>query len=413
MKHIVALIGSVVLAACGGGGGGGAQNGAAPMPQVAATQVFDCVAPSVPTQDRYRIAAFDVPRDHGSLTVDGVNATGFVGVARQLDRARCVGFDTVSFQTFIPIDPATGLLKEYDSLGTPGDRDKRLPPDYWRWVDYARSIGLRVVLMAVPADYRSDQQLWKQAYPNLPVDTMLSTVKDYYVNLAREAQRRGVDALHIGYFQLGFDTTAYATSWQSIVSAVKSVYTGKTIYATCSQCTDNVLWSMVDVVSVSIRPGSKTTCSASVTDIKNSYAVEAGRVSQIRSRYNKPVWLDQITVDVIGCAMPATATSSYQLLLTNQLTAYTATAQNYQWQSNSLRAVFELLASDLLTSVNAIAFGQYIPWLEAAWIQTPQNSTASQFMNYAQFGYSLYSNVQAQKTLQEYLGRPWGHRFYY
>ena len=112
MKHIVALIGSVVLAACGGGGGGGAQNGAAPMPQVAATQVFDCVAPSVLTQDRYRIAAFDVPRDHGSLTVDGINATGFVGVARQLARARCVGFDTVSFQTFIPIDPATGLLKE-------------------------------------------------------------------------------------------------------------------------------------------------------------------------------------------------------------------------------------------------------------------------------------------------------------
>jgi len=109
MKRLAILITTLVLTACGGGGGG---TGA---PTAAATnlsaQPFSCVEQLQKTPGRYRAAVFDTRRDEFTYTADGLQTTGFEATKLMIDRARCVGFDTIVFQTNVPIDTATGLIR--------------------------------------------------------------------------------------------------------------------------------------------------------------------------------------------------------------------------------------------------------------------------------------------------------------
>jgi hypothetical protein len=344
------------------------------------------------------------------VTAKGVLATGIETVGPMLDRAKCVGFDTVSFQTFIPIDPTTGLIKNFDPNAWPMDRDKSMPKDYWKYVDYAKKIGLKVVIKAVPSEYSTDYILHRATYPNLPVETMLGTLRTYYKDLATVAQAHQVDAFYAGVFQMGFDTQQYTSQWQDIITSIRSVYTGKLIYTTCRQCGDNVVWGMVDIVSADFNTDTVPACSAAVFQIKNHYTNTVEDIKNISRRYNKPVWLEQILFDVIGCNL-APQKSSYDLVLAGQL------ANTYQidrnWQMNRIRTVFEVVAEKLSSEVVGLEFGVFLPWTQAEWIQGQQSEPGKLWYTFDKLGYSLYNNDQAQFTFEEYLGKPWNYRVYY
>lgn len=406
MKHLIALALILGLTACGGGGGGGS-----PAPASAAKEpTFPCVTPQAPVPGKYRAVVFDVPRDNVGFTAKGVLATSIEAVGPMLDRAKCVGFDTVSLQTFIPIDPATGLIKNFDPTAGPLDRDKSIPKDYWKYVDYAKKIGLKVVIKAVPSEYSTDYILYKSAFPNLPVETMLQTLNTYYKDLATLAQAHQVDGVYAGLYQMGFDTRQYASQWQDIVNSIRSVYSGKLIYATCIQCGDNVVWEMVDIVSTDFTTETIPACSAAVLQIKTHYSNTVNAVKNISRRYNKPIWLEQVRFDTIGCSL-APKTSSYELLLAGQLNNSYQIDRN--WQTNSIRAVFEVVAEHFSAEVAGLEFGTYLPWLQAEWIQEQQSEYGKLWYMIDKLGSSLYNNDQAQFTFEEYLGKPWNYRIYY
>lgn len=398
MKHLITLALVIGLSACGGGGSGSS----AP---VAKESTFPCVTlQSAP--GKYRAALIDVPHDHTGITAQGITATGLQHVSRVIDRAKCVGFDTVVFQSFIPIDPATGLLTYYDPAGgTDANRD--LPADYWQFVDYAKKQGLRVVLKMVPSNYKDDEPLRNI----VPVTAVLDSLNSYYKAMAARAETYHVDAMHVGHFSSQIDGSTYAGQWQSIVGNVRSVFSGKLIYASCSNCTNNVIWNLVDIVSVNFYPSSTPACSALVTQIVPAYQTAVNSVKTLSQLYKKPIWLDEMDFETVGCNYYSGANTTYTLLMSGGLS--TTMTPNYAWQSNSIRAVFETVAGNLNNEVSGMTFGTYMPWIQADWIQHPTTDVGKLFNAFDKLGYSLYNNDQAQFTFEEYLGKSWGYRVYY
>jgi hypothetical protein len=400
MKQILTLGLVLALTACGGGGGGGG-----PSTPAVKESTFPCVI-SQPTAGKSRAALIDIPHDHNSTTAQGVQATGLQHVSRVIDRAKCVGFDTVVFQTFIPIDPATGALVYHDPDRVGIDRNRDLPADYWQFVDYAKQQGLSVVIKMIPSNYKNDEPLRNV----VPVNAVLDSLNLYYKTQAARAETHRVDVMHVGHFSVGLDQ--YLAEWQSIVGNVRSVFSGKLIYATCDQCTNNVIWNLVDIVSINFKPSSTPSCSALVTQIVPLYQQAVSSIQTLSQRYRKPMWLDNMDFETTGCNYNIGSSTTYTLLMSGGLLAL-STTPNHSWQSNSIRAVFETVAGNLSTEVSGMTFGTYMPWIQADWIQQPANDVGQLYNAFDKLGYSLYNNDQAQFTFEEYLGKPWNHRVYY
>lgn len=399
MKHILWITLIFALSGCGGGGGGAP---IAANTSAAQASTFPCADTQFIPDGKYRSVVIDIPHDHAGVTSKGIVATSFENVKLTIDRAKCVGFNTVIFQTFIPIDTTTGLITS--TIGSD------LPKDYWKFVDYSKQQGLKVALKMTPSEYQTDNLLYSSAYPGVPAVAMLDSLDQYYKEMAAKAEAHKADIMYIGYFQMGFDTLVYQSNWQTIISNVKLVYSGKTTYATCAQCTNNVLWNLVDIISVDFEPTTKPLCSATVSQISAYYQSSIDAIKSISQTYQKPIWLDEMDFEVAGCSF-AGNTNAYSLIQSGQLSA--SYAPDYNWQSNNIRAAFEITATTLKDNVSGLVFGTYMPWIQADWVQHPLNSTGILFNLFDTLGYSLYNNDQAQFTLEEYLGKPWGYHIYY
>ena len=155
MRFAVSTIGLILfLTGCGGGGGGDTAVATStpdpivwvPAPVSPSTAVVatpattpakspNCVVKPTGDTDKYRSAIMDMrfeqPMD---FTADGKPVAGYEAVTRVIDKIDCVGFDTIVFQTNIPIDTATGKLELYDSRPGAWNPDKNIPKDFWRLV---------------------------------------------------------------------------------------------------------------------------------------------------------------------------------------------------------------------------------------------------------------------------------------
>lgn len=394
MRSIIVLTLCLIVVGCGGG----SDNTGAAQPHVS---VESC--PVVTQTGKYKIAIIDVPRDLDSVTSQGLPVNGLENVALHIDRARCLGFDTVEFQTFVPIDPATGLLQLYDTNATGGDRYKGLPRDYWRFVTYAKQTGMRVVIKMVPSDYRNDELLHVSAYPNLPVTNALESMKAWYLTNMQQAQILGVDVFYVGYWQIGFDNANWARQWQGMIKEFRSVFYGKLAYATCQTCQDNVVWDLVDIVGVSFEPAFRSSCNATVNDIMLSYQAATNGVRQLKLRHNKTIWLDQMNFDAAGCSL---TNWSYNLLTSNNLS--TSIVPDYNWQSRMVSAMLLSVGCHIADQVHGLTIGTFLPWTQASWIQHPTKPEHEVWHMFDRLGYSLYNNQMIQQTLNFYLTQHWG-----
>ena len=72
----------------------------------------------------------------------GKLATSFVTIKEEIDRAMVLGFNTISFDTNVPINPLTGelMLRVGDNLL--GNNDKSFSDEVWKGIEYAESLGL-------------------------------------------------------------------------------------------------------------------------------------------------------------------------------------------------------------------------------------------------------------------------------
>ena len=150
-RSVIPAVLAVALTACGGGGGETATTTPAPSIQSASPMLGD--------MSRHRSAIVDLRFDQSDQTQQGYAVTSFQAVSPMIDHIKSVGFDTVTMQTNIPIDPNTGQLVFYDPDVTHSNRDKRLPKDFWPLVRYAKQQGLKVALDAQPVNYINDNQI--------------------------------------------------------------------------------------------------------------------------------------------------------------------------------------------------------------------------------------------------------------
>jgi hypothetical protein len=427
MRFFISTIGlALLLSGCGGGGGGdtatavetpvttnsATTNSAAATPSVATTtRSASCVVKALIGADKYRSAIMDMRFEQpNDFTADGKPVASYDAVVRVIDKIDCVGFDTVVFQTNVPIDVATGNLALYDSTTVAYNRDKNIPKDFWRIVEYTKNKGLKVIVKAIPVNHHNDVNICpgctgpRNVLPStFSTTNFFNTLSSYHTTLAREAEKYRVDGYYIGVMNLGLDTTTYIADWDRVIAQVKTVYTGKLIYEACSRCTTQV-WDRVDLVAVHFGAGLADAPSTTIASLFNdnsvfNFVVDTQRIATL---YRKPILLDTINIGATGKSEDLNGIISGRV-------SYTSLQPNYALQSVKIATVFELIGSKLPNQVVGVQWSEYMPWSQASWIQKATNVTALNWQYSLFYGFDLLSNESAQKKLSEYFSEPWGH----
>lgn len=377
--------------------------------------VSGCIVKPAIAPGKYRSAVMDMRFDQGNDTnLQGYLVNSVKAVAPIIDKIDCVGFDTLIFQTNIPLDPVTGDLVMYDPDPTHYNRDKHLPADFWPLVKYAKSKGLRVFVKAIPVRYDNDTNLCPACFNNSVTpafaDKFFASLTQYETFLATQAQAYNVDGFYVGVLNIGLDNDQYSTNWSRLITQIRSVFTGKLIYLSCYQCT-NTVWSKVDLVGLMTTDVISSTNATSLPQLLNAPTVNelVNFVKTNFAQYQKPIMLDEISINATGNSMDVWN------LLQNNLTAagsqFNGARPNYPLQGIEISAMFELAAGPLSNNVSALAFREYMPWVESSWIQNPQtNPYGISYSVWEKLGISLYHNDAAQAKLSQYLQQPWGYR---
>jgi hypothetical protein len=409
MRSFISTIGLVLfLSGCGGGGGGGSSTTA---PVTPASPAVSCVVKAPIGADKYRSAIMDMRFEQpNDFTADGKPVASYDAVVRVIDKIDCVGFDTVVFQTNVPIDVATGNLALYDATTVAYNRDKNLPKDFWRLVEYTKNKGLKVIVKAIPVNHHNDVTICPGCTGSqnmLPATfstvNFFNTLSSYQSTLAREAEKYRVDGYYIGVMNLGLDTTTYIADWDRVIAQVKTVYTGKLIYESCSRCTTRV-WDRVDLVAVHLGDHIPNAPSTTITSLFNDTSVFnlVVDVQRIATLHQKPILLDTVNIGATG------KTEDLGGIVSGQV-SYTSLQPNYALQSVKIATVFELLGSKFSNQVVGVQWSEYMPWSQASWIQNATNGSASNWKYSLLYGFDLSNNESAQKKLSEYFSKPWGH----
>ena len=408
MRFIISTIGLVLfLAGCGGGGSGGTTTVAVAQSATASS----CVVKPVIGSDKYRSAIMDMRFEHvGDYTADGKLVNSYDAVTRVIDKIDCVGFDTIVFQTNVPIDVKTGHLELYDSSPVAWNRDKTVPKDFWRLVEYSKNKGLKVFVKAIPVNHTNDFVLCIDCHGSgsaLP-STFLTTnffnaLFSYETTLAREAENYKVDGFYVGSMNLGLDTTHNIADWDRVIAQIKTVYTGKLIYESCDRCTTPV-WDRVDLVAVHVGTQVTKSSATTVTSLINDTVIFnlIVDIQRIATLYQKPILLDTVSIS-------ATGKDDDLGSIINGHTSYTSLQPNYALQAVKIATVFELIGSKFTKQVVGIQWSEYMPWSQATWIQNPTNANAWAWHHTQFYGIDLLNNESAQNKLSEYFTKPWGY----
>ena len=427
MRFIISTIGLILfLTGCGGGGGAGTPitgPGATAIETTVAvastpapvthtvSSLTNCIVKPTLDASKYRSAIMDMRfEQYSDFTADGKLVASYDAVTRVIDKIDCVGFDTIVFQTNIPIDITTGKLELYDSNRFAYNPDKNLPKDFWRLVKYSKDRGLRVFVKAIPVNHITDVLICPGCTssrfvlpPTFSTTNFFNTLVSYQRVLATEAEKYKVDGFYIGTMNLGLDTTTYLANWDNVIAQIKTVYTGKLIYESCDRCTTPV-WDRVDLVAVhvgtQVTKSSATTVASMINDtVVFNLIVDIQRIATL---YRKPILLDTVSIGATGKEY------DYGSIINGQ-TPYSSLQPNYALQAVKIATVLELIGSKLSKQVVGVQWSEYMPWSQAAWIQNPTNATSWAWHHVQFYGIDLLNNESAQKKLSEYFSKPWGY----
>ena len=368
MRFFLSIAIALGLVGCGGGD-------STNQPLVSATAVaqleaqpFQCIEPKK-LPNAYRATSIDLRRDDIGYTAQGLAITSLDAVKLMIDRAKCVGFDTAIVQTNVPIDIVTGLIRT----------DQALPRDFWKVVKYAKSIGMRVGIKLIPVDWTNDRNI-NTLMSGLPVPIILSSIRTFEIEIAKQAQLAEADLFYVGTFQFGIDTHPYQQEWQSIVDSVRSVYKGKLVYSNCWQCT-NIVWPMVDIVAAG----------GDLSWFTPEY------VQHLISTYKKPVIVDEIQI----MALPS-GYEKFPLWSSVESGKSFSIAPDYNEQQKRFENFF-LTVKRQPAEFSGFVIGEYMPWLQNRNLQEPVTNIEYLFNWYDKLSHSLYNNIRAQTVIQQHL----------
>lgn len=365
---------------------------------------------------KFSTTSVDLRFDQSDRTVNGHLVNSLEAVKPVIDRIKANGFDAVTLQTNIPIDVKTGAIDLW-AEELQYNQDKSIPDDYWKIVDYAKSIGLQVIVKAEIVNSLNDG--WINQGTNLGNNwswtKFFESVTNYEASLSLLAQQHKVDGFYVGYNNNGITGENFRSQWQHIVDVVRQNFKGSLLYS-ADYNQKSVVWDMVDIVGICANPVLSTTALTDVEEIISRYSVaEAGYRSNIveafnsiYQQYKKPIIYDGLSIQagdkVIGDMYNNQLWNS---LFTTGSVDNSRFELNYDRQVLRYKAALELIANELRETVDAISVGEYSPWQSANWIV---NNATSPWGLYSQLGINLLNSPKTEALFSEYFNQAWGYK---
>lgn len=364
--------------------------------------------------------------------IDGRLATSFSTVKEMIDLAIQLGFNTISFDTNVPINAQNGELQLQVAGDTNGD--KTFPQAIWDGVAYAESKGLKTILDLNIRNALNDVPIMpSNVGEHFDTSVFFNTVTQYETEIAGQANQFGVDAIRIGSFNSGYDTNDYNSNWASLINSIRSVYQGSLGYQSSLEDVNNALWGIVDEIHLAIPVVSPLKSNYTKAEIAplylTSYMMGNGVLSQasifskfesIAQKYpGKTLTLEvsfspgqsagHENVDIWGyvfLADPLLVNAKDQ----NSLVAYPEYLIDPILNQQKIAGFFEFFSNYLKDIVSGFQYFQLAPWLETHWIRDPdpQNLQGQVWQSVARAGPFLNYSPESQNIIAEYLLKDWG-----
>jgi hypothetical protein len=376
---------------------------------------------------------FDQPND---FRADGKVATSFATLKEQIDKAKSLGFDAVSFDTNVPIDVRTGKLQLFISADIPYtvNRDKSFSEEIWKGIQYAETVGLKTVIDLNVRNALNDEAVTTTSVlSTFDSREFFDSVKKFETEIAARAQTYGVDAITIGQMNFGFDTESYKAKWTEVVSSIRAVYSGTLRYASNIENIDNPIWKLVDDIQIYLDPKWPLQKNYTKENIAPLYLAKyidgrrewsAKSTNELLEQYRNKYPAKSLSLEVIFLAGQSAGNEFADPW--GYVFAADPGKENAKDQANlkifpnelidtklnqeKIAGFFEYLGNYLADDVSSVQYWQYAPWTEANWIRNPQDFQSQVWQSVARAGYALNWNPEAEAALATYLNRDWGFR---
>lgn len=313
---------------------------------------------------------FDQP---GDRTNQGHLVNSLKALTPILQQIKSSGFNTIVLQCNVPIDLQTGLVDLYAEGDPTINKNKNLPKDFWPIVDYAKKLGLKVLIEPEIVDQLTDSYITIQSQlgRSWSWQSFFQSVVDYQVQIAREAQRYSVDGIYLGVMQSGLVGDEFRPHWQTMVDAVRSLYSG-TLLHTAHYNEHSVVWEMVDVVSLYTNPILSRQAMTDYESIWSEYyqidsdtpISVATAVADNFARYGKPIVIDALNF-AAGDTTVGDPINIHTLFFNGQ--DVSSFRPNFAMQTARYQAALEFAASQS-NSVIGVGIDGFSPWQQASWI---------------------------------------------
>ena len=370
---------------------------------------------------------FEQPNDY---RLDGVLATSFSTLKQMIDRAVELGFNTVSFDTNVPINHLTGELMLI--VPNDGNGDKRFSPEVWKAIEYAESIGLRTVIDLNIRNALNDLTITtSNVGPDFSVTKFFQSIKSFETEIAAKAQSYGVDGITVASFQFGYAVDLYTTQWSEVIDSLRSVYKGTLRYSSNVEDTENPLWRLVDEIQIFINPDWLLQPDFSAEDFvplylgpyiagngKTSNVSTDQRIKEMLSKYPSKAVSLEVRFDP-GKSAGNEFQDPWSYVFTPDPNKINGSDQSRlfpdEWIDKALNqqkisGFFEYFGNHLQDKISGVQVWQYMPWTEANWIRKPESANAEAWQSVVRAGPALNWNPEAEEMLGRYLTQPWGFK---
>jgi len=388
--------------------------------------------PKIEPLDRFQSINIDFPFvQPNDFKANGKLATSFETIKEMIDRAIVLGFDTVAFETNVPINPQTGEL-QFQAAGS-FNEDKTFPQDIWKGIEYAESRGLKSILDLCVRNPLNDAYITTtNVGSQFKKDVFFDSVKRYETEIATKANLYGVDGIRIGQFNSGFDQREYVTNWQSVIDSIRQVYSGTLGYQGSIEDRNNPLYSLVDEIQLRFHHALRLQSSYTAKDIVSLYLQPytmgnkqlsqeslLSRLQNLSDQYpNKKITLELWFQPGQSAGHEDANPWSYvfeekdfvNAKDQNSLRPFPADLIDVKLNQQKIFGFFEFLGNYVGEIVDGVQYFQYMPYSEADWIKNPKNLQGEVWNSVQRAMGSLNYSPETEEALAKYLQRDWGFK---
>lgn len=401
--HLLVLI--FVLTGCGGGGSGSPALKPSDTSPAVVESVF--LSPTSISADKHRLARIDYRYDTpiSNKDINGYHTTSFDSLKLMIDRIKQIGFNGIILTLQTPINKNTGKVDYYSVL----DVDKHIPKDTWKVVDYINSQGLNVWLSLQIVDSVTDTFLTTD-FTKYTEQQLFNNIIEYQIPIAAMAQQHNVYGIFISEGNYNLESYDHLFYWQQLISELRKTYKGKLSYATFL-LEPTSIWNHVDYAAIWLNETLSATPVYDLKSIVNLYSNDARSINQVQriKDFNMVFGKKFIILTSPSVADDGVNSAPHNfwdnMVLGTFITNDTSYRTDKKMQLLKISAFFEMVSRDLINVTDGVGFTEFAPWLNHVGFADPNGVV----YKYYCCGWTLNDNIDAQKTINYYFSKPWGH----